>query len=122
MWNCNAYSSLDDSAYVFIGESGDSNVLAKLPSIGKCAQASSTALQGQLRIANAPLQGRLLGANNNPGVRLVLVDMVDTPIILVVGAAFFALMAALGLVTFAWAWRVKPKADAKPQSNQSTGP
>ena len=109
-WNCEAYTSLDTTAYVVIGDSGDSTVLAKLPTIGKCAQASSAAPRGKLRIASARLQAKLLGANDKPGSSLVIVDMVDTPIILAVGAAFFAAMAALGLGILLWAWRVKPAA------------
>jgi hypothetical protein len=110
VWNCAAYATIDSTAYVSIGESGGSDVLAKLPSIGKCAQASSAVPRGKLRIASARLQAKVLGANNNPSTNLVIIDMVDTPTILVVAAAFFALMAALGLGVLIWAWRMKPVA------------
>ena len=110
VWNCAAYATLDSTAYVSIGESGGSDVLAKLPSIGKCAQASSAMPRGKLRIASARIQSKVLGANNDPSSSLVIIDMVDTPTILVAAAAFFALMAALGLGVLIWAWRMKPVA------------
>jgi hypothetical protein len=104
-WNCDAYTSLDRTAFVLIGKTGDTPVLAKLPTIESCAKASSAAPRGKLRIASARLQAQLLDADNKPGSSLVIVDMVDTPTILVVGAAFFAAMAALGLGIVLWAWR-----------------
>ena len=110
VWNCAAYATLDSTAYVSIGQIGESDVLAKLPSIGQCARASSAPPRGKLRIASARLQAKVLGANNNPSTSLVIVDMVDTPTILVVVAAFFALMAVLGLRVIVWAWRMKPVA------------
>jgi hypothetical protein len=109
-WNCNAYTSLDGPAYVSIGEIDDSPVVAMIPSIEECARASSAAPRGKLRIARARLQAKLLGADNKPGTSLVIVDMVDTPTILMIAVAFFAVMAALGLGITLWALRMRPAA------------